>query len=158
MYTEDRVYHHRVEMIDGKKHYFISFVDVHGDKVSQEVSFEVYEASNEAQRNEARIARSDRRHMEHIKLSDNEIETRAVAEHDTVEKDFFHNESTNAMVAAINSLPLIQRRRTIRFHIEGIILRDIAAHEGCSAEAVHYSIKRAEKKIKEKLKKFLKET
>ena len=70
MYQEDRIYNHSVERKDGEKHYFISFIDTFGSSVKMEVSAEVYKVSCKAQRIEARIARSDRRHIAYSEISE----------------------------------------------------------------------------------------
>ena len=154
MYTEDRVYRHKVEMIDGKKHYFISFVDVHGDKISQEVSFKVYEAFQDSQKIEARIGRSDRRHITRKELSDCEKGMKIPSSYETPEKIYIQDELIDVIATAIEALPPRQRKYLILSRIEGMTFREIGDCEGRPASVIHYSVKSAERKIKEIYKNF----
>ena len=154
MYKEDKIYRHRVEMIDGKKHYFVSFVDVHGDTVIVEVSRDVYRSIQEADRIEARIGRSERRHRDCGELSDHDVYIRAFHESDTTENAFIESMDSEAVVSAIEALPAIQRRRFLLFHVKGLTLKEIAGIEGATAVSIHLSIKCAEKNLQGMLKDF----
>jgi len=154
MYKEDMIYQHRVEMIGGKEHYFISFFDVHNNVVSLEVNRKIYLALQETNRIETRIGRSDRRHIDKTIYSDRDVYTRAAFEYDTTEKLAVENERNEKLVLAIESLPPVQRRRFLMFHVHGLLLKDIAVIEGATIAPVHRSIQCAEKKIRKMLKKY----
>jgi len=154
MYTEDKVYTRRIEMIDGKERYFVSFVDALGQEVSHEVAPEVYKVVRDAQKVEARIARADRRYVERDALSCHEIDIRALREDETTERAFFHCECIKEMLAEIDSLPALQRKRMLLRFVDGMTIREIASLEGCTNGTAHRTIVRAEKKLEKIYKKF----
>ena len=147
MYNEDKIYTRRIEMIGGKKCYFVTFVDSVGNYVDREVCPIVDKSLHDAEKIEARIARSDRRHTERFELSDLD-EGRVFCEPETTEDQFLLRECANEVAKAIDALPLIQRRRFLLNRIKGMTIREIAVYEGCAAPVVYRSIMRADKKIR----------
>jgi DNA-directed RNA polymerase specialized sigma24 family protein len=143
-------------MVDGKEHYFISFVDAHGDSVSLEVDRKVYEASRNAQRNEARIALSDRRHITRFVLSDSGVgvDIREICVAETPEEVLIQGEVISEIAAVIEALPRLQRKYFLLSRIDGLTFREISLREGRHFTTVHRTIKRAEKKIFEISKKY----
>ena len=154
MYKEDRIYQHSVRMIDGKKHYFISFTDTHGNTVSLEVSRDVYKLIQKSNRNEARIGRSDRRHIDLAEFSDRNVYMKTFHEFNSVEKSLIADMDSETIISAIKSLPAIQRRRFLMFHVKGLMLKEIAEIEGATVVSIHLSIKCAEKNLQRLLKDF----
>ena len=154
MYKEEKIYTRRTINIGGEDHYFLSFKDAAGGIVEIEVELNVYEAIREFELIEARIARSDNRHIERFELSDNEIEARAAREPETTERKVHLMECLNEIESVINSMTPIQRRRFWLFRIKGQMLKEIAASEGISVPSVHRSVKYVERKIKKVYKNF----
>ena len=158
MYTKERIYTRRILNIGEKEHYYISFKDSVGSTVEVEVEKGVYDAMREFELIDARIARSDKRHVEHFELSDSEIETRAIREPETTENAVLSRALSDEIVSAIDSMPALQRNRFLLFRSKGLTLKEIADREGRCSSAIHYSIKCAERKIKNVYKKFSEET
>ena len=154
MYMEDKTYTHYIEIVDEKEHYFISFKDALNKKIDLEVNSEVYEASKEAQRVEARTARSDRRHVDYFVTTDCGIDTMTFSAPETTERTVLLRACANEIAVQINALPLRQRKRILLSRCKGMKHREIAAIEGCCVSAISESIKTANKKIKERYVKF----
>jgi predicted DNA-binding protein YlxM (UPF0122 family) len=154
MYKEDKVYTRRVVLLDGKKHYYVSFQDSHGNTIETEVTEGVYKTILDFQRIEARIARSDRRHLEHRVLSDSEINRRKINHLLSTESIYISEKEIQELLKAIESFPRLQRRRFTLHRFDGFSTAKIAKIERCSRQAVEKSIAIAEKKLYELRKKF----
>ena len=155
MFTEERTYTRRILKIGGEEHYFISFKDSVGSVVEVEVDKGVYSAIREHDLIDARIAWSDRMHMERLDLSNDEIDSRARREHCTVEKEAQLSLCIDEVVNSIEDLPTRQRRRFLLHRIAGMTYKKIAALEGAPSSTIHYDVKQTEKKLKRIYKKFL---
>jgi len=157
MFKKENIYTRRSLKIDGEEHYYISFKDSVGNVVEVEVDEGVYSAIREHDLIDARIAWSDRMHIERLALSDEEIEARAMREHDTVEKEFLLHLSSEEVAKAIEELTDTQRRRFLLYRGSGMTLKEIAALERKSFSTIRESIKDAEEKLKKIYKSFLEE-
>jgi len=154
MYKEEKVYTRRIVQKGGEQRYFISFNGVTGGIVEIEVEADVYNAIREHELIEARIARSDRLHIERLSLTDEEIDLRASCSHETTEKKVLLNLCLHEIAEAIDSMSATQRRRFLLHRISGKTLKSIAAKEGAPFSTVQYCVKQAEKKLCEIYKKF----
>ena len=158
MYKKEKIYTRRIIDIGGEEHYFLSFKDMTGGIVEIEVEQNVYEAIREFELIEARIARSDYRHIERLEFSDNEIEARAIHEPISTEKAVLSRELSDEILSVINSMTPQQSKRFLLFRVKGLLLKEIAVLEGISVPAVHYSIKCADRRIGKIYKKYFEKT
>jgi len=155
MYKEEKVYARRTTSIDGETCYYLSFKDSVGSIVEVEVDAYVYEAIREFELAEARIAWSDRMHLERLLLTDEEIDIRAGREHDTVEKTLIMQLCCEEVAEAIFGLTTTQQRRFLLHRGRGMTLKEISKKEGVSISVVHHSVKQTERKLKKTIKSFL---
>jgi len=154
MYKEEKIYTRRTMTIEGKDHYYLSFRDAVGSVVDVEVGADAYDAVREFELIEARIAWSDRRHVERFALSNEEIDKRARHEHTTTEKTALLRLCSDEIAKGIEDLTCTQRRRFLLHRFKGMTLKEISIIEGASVSVVHHSVRQAEKKLKKIMKNF----
>ena len=157
MYKEEKIYTRRTVMVGGENHYFISFKDAAGGIVDIEVGADVYDVVRRFELLDARIARSDRRHIERLGLSGSEIDRRMKREQEPLEKDILVRLCADEVEEAIGKLTVPQRRRFLFYRGAGMKLQEIATVERASISVVHTSIRQAEKKLKKIIKNFQQE-
>jgi RNA polymerase sigma factor (sigma-70 family) len=148
MYKEEKTYIRRTRILDGDKHYYVSFEDAHGKIIEVEVSQDVYDAIHSFQRIEAKLAREDRRHIEYFCLADDELDRRAVAPFPTTEEIALKEERLAALDDEIEELSDIQQRRFYFYFVQHLSYRQIAEIEGCERMSVKDSIDIARKKLR----------
>ena len=92
------------------------------------------------------------RHIEHLKLTETQINKRAISKAPTTEEMFFEKEG---IIKTIWSLPEPQNRRVYMFIVEELTLTEIAKIENRAIPVIKRSVDRGIKNLQEKLKKFL---
>lgn len=155
MFDNRNTYTIRTETKDGTVHYFISFRDGQGIRQETEITYELFNEFQRFMRKERNLLRSDERHIEQNKLSDEMLYYKIFHEVKSIEEIVIQKELAEYLRQVIHDLPLIQRRRFLFYYENGDTYKQIAKREGCSARAVEYSIAIARKKVIEKIKKFL---
>jgi len=95
----------------------------------------------------------DERYKERLKLSDAEINARALLRHTPgMEEELLDAEQKEMLWKAIEELPEIQRRRLLMYYFEGLTFEKIAVLEGRHWTSISESVRTAEEKIQEKIK------
>ena len=95
------------------------------------------------------------RHIEHLKLTEIQINKRAISKAPTTEEMFFEKEGERQIIKTIWSLPEPQNRRVYMFIVEELTLTEIAKIENRAIPVIKRSVDRGIKNLQEKLKKFL---
>lgn len=95
------------------------------------------------------------RHIEHLKLTETQINKRAISKAPTTEEMFFEKEGERQIIKTIWSLPEPQNRRVYMFIVEELSLTEIAKIENRAIPVIKRSVDRGIKNLQEKLKKFL---
>lgn len=97
------------------------------------------------------------RHIEHLELTETQINKRAISKAPTTEEMFFEKEGERQIIKTIWSLPEPQNRRVYMFIVEEFSLTEIAKIENRAIPVIKRSVDRGIKNLQEKLKKILKE-
>lgn len=97
------------------------------------------------------------RHIEHLALTETQINKRAINKAPTTEEMFFEKEGERQIIKNIWSLPEPQNRRVYMFIVEEFSLTEIAKIENRAIPVIKRSVDRGIKNLQEKLKKILKE-
>lgn len=95
------------------------------------------------------------RHIEHLELTETQINKRAISKAPTTEEMFFEKEGERQIIKTIWSLPEPQNRRVYMFIAEELSLTEIAKIENRAIPVIKRSVDRGIKNLQEKLKKFL---
>lgn len=95
------------------------------------------------------------RHIEHLELTETQINKRAISKAPTTEEMFFEKEGERQIIKTIWSLPEPQNRRVYMFIVEELTLTEIAKIENRAIPVIKRSVDRGIKNLQEKLKKFL---
>lgn len=94
------------------------------------------------------------RHIEHLPLTETQINKRAINKVPTTEEMFFEKEGEKQIIKTIWSLPEPQNRRVYMFIVEELSLTEISKKENRAIPVIKRSVDRGMKKLQEKLKKF----
>lgn len=122
-------------------------------KVSKEIQEEFIRSKKErkAQRNEYD------RHIEHLQLSEVQINARAINKSKSTEEYFIENEGESFILREIWNLPEPQNRRVYMYIVDEFSLTKIAKIENRAIPVIKRSIDRGIQTLQQKLKKFLDE-
>lgn len=133
--------------------YLIKFQDINNNKIIIEVPKEIYQAFNEFELSDLSQMNKFDRHIEHIKLGENILNSKIVNKQVDVEDMIIKKLETQKLHNLILKLPKIQKRRIIMYFFEEMTLKEISKKEHCSIRAIQYSINIALKNLKIYLKK-----
>ncbi len=153
MFDNTNPYTLRSELIGGIRHYYVSFKDGQSVLRETEVSRPVYLEFLRFIKRERSLQQWDRRHTEHSELTDEMLYNRAFHTPKSVEETIYESQRDERLRQTIAELPEIQRRRFILYHEFGLTYEQIAEMEGRYLTSIRESVKSAERKIREKLKK-----
>ena len=154
MHKEKKVYTRHVALINGKVQYFVSFVGSSGERIEIEVGHEVFNEVQEQLREDYRQFRSDYAHIEHTYLEPEEIDKKSSIRIQAAEDEVLRRELDDEIVRAITSLPKAQKRRLLLYYTVGLTEKEIARIDGCSQQAINFSIARAKTTVRKILKKI----
>lgn len=131
-------------------------INVGGQIVSVEVSVEVYEYLDAADRKEENLAHEQRRHWDASEFDEYIVfsEGRSCY-YQTPEQIVMHKETMQMIRDALLLCTEHQRRRFLLYALEDMNCAEIAALYGCSKVAVHCSIEAVRKKCKKYFSKHL---
>lgn len=148
MFNDKHPYTLRVDENDDNTNYFAIFEDGQGVLQEIEIDETVYIALARQTKKERNLCRFDERHIERLDLSEEKL--RARLKHIPKSLDDFVDEQIHKdiLCQAIRNLPEIQRRRFILYHFYGLTYEKIALREGCTLQAVAYTIAKSENNLR----------
>ena len=129
-------------------HYWLSFTDNQGERHSLEIGRELFDALDQFELDDLSHLNKVDNHYEHISLSDEELNTRAAYQRETVEETAFRHIEHEKLYAAMKRLPEKQYRRLVLYYFGEFTYEQIAEMEGCSHPAIIKSIKSAIEALK----------
>lgn len=94
------------------------------------------------------------RHIEHLHLTENQINKRAVHKIPSLEETILNKERESEIIRAIWNLPTPQNRRVYMSIVDEFSLTEIAKIENCSVSAIKQSLDIGMKKLRKILKNF----
>lgn len=113
-------------------HYYIRFQDGFSAEHCLEISRELFLALNQFELDDLSHLNEVDNHYEHISLSDEELNTRAAYQRETVEETAFRHIEHEKLYAAMKRLPEKQYRRLVLYYFGEFTYEQIAEMEGCS--------------------------
>lgn len=124
-------------------------ININGQSVSVEVSVEVYEYLDTADRKEENLAHEQRRHWDAREFDEYIVFTEGkCCYYQTPEQIVMHKEIMQMIQDALLFCTEHQRRRFLLYALDDMSCAEIAARDGCSKANVHESIQAARKKCK----------
>lgn len=128
-------------------------IKIDGQAVSVEVSMEVYEYLEQADRKMGNLAHEQRRHWDGREFDEYIIATEGIAAYGkTPEQHICHMETLSELMAILDTCTEVQRRRFLLYALEGLSLAQIGTRCGCSKYSVWDSIEAVRKVFKDFLK------
>ena len=128
-------------------------IQINGQAVSVEVSYEVYEYLNESDRKAENLSHQKRRHWDMREIDEHIIA--AECSHiyiPTPEEIVCRKETMNEIMEVLASCTETQRERFLLYALEGMSYAEIGRYCGCSKSSVQNSISWVRKKYQEFLK------
>ena len=92
------------------------------------------------------------RHQEHSELNENSLYERSFIKQEALEEEVEKRVLVETSFEELSTLPLVQRRRIIKYYLQKKTYEEIAKEENCSKVAVKYSIDLGIEKISKKMK------
>ena len=89
-------------------------------------------------------------HIEHSEILEHNLYFKASAKPESIEMTALNNIFFQQVMIEINKLPLIQRRRLLKYYIYDMTLDEIARLENCTQMAIKFSIDIALTKLRKK--------
>lgn len=129
--------------INGKTHYYATFIDGQGIEQTIELEKDVYDAINDSQTQISSRARKDRRYG---LCSFDE----SIGEADIIDDSAQTEELLKKVWEHMSELTELQQRRIHLYYIEKKTLKEIADMEGSALQSVHESIVSAINNLKAK--------
>ena len=129
--------------INGKTHYYATFIDGQGNEQTTELEKDVYDAINDSQTQISSRARKDRRYG---LCSFDE----SIGEADIIDDSAQTEELLKKVWEHMSELTELQQRRIHLYYIEKKTLKEIADMEGSALQSVHESIVSAINNLKAK--------
>ena len=134
----------------GSPYYFASFYRPYKGIVEIEVSEELHDALIELQREFWRLDKRESRHTLHLEaMTENVLPTHKLPlDPATI---LVARCDTDKVCEALGQISLVQRRRFLMRHLDGLSIKQIAFLEKCSHRAIAYSLASTRKKLQELL-------
>ena len=130
----------------------IKYKTASGSEICVEVSPSVQELLEQSDRQIRTQRRQDRRHVDYTdfieELADNAMN---YPQQKNAADLVIEKESHERLYAAINELSEVQRKRLLLYFVDELTYSQIAEHEGVDQGAVYHTVKRALKKLCNKL-------
>lgn len=128
-------------------------IKIGGQAVSVEVSMEVYEYLEQADRKMENLAHEQRRHWDGREFDEYIIATEGIGAYgETPEQHICRMETLSELMAILDTCTEVQRRRFLLYALEGLSLAQIGILCGCSKYSVRDSIEAVRKIFKDFLK------
>lgn len=135
-----------------KNTYLVSFRAKNNQNTTMEISKEIYDIFDRFELDDLSILNEYDNHIEHFDLSDESLFSRAKYKQPSIENIVEKKLLYEKLYKEIFELPIIQRRRLIKYYFYNMTFESIAKEEKCSKRAIKFSVDIAIKKLYEKLK------
>ena len=149
---KDKYNPYRIAKKNGR--YFLSFVDGEGVTHNREIDKPLYALFNSFELDDLSYLNEWDRHIEHSELTEASINKRAASASNSVEDTALQNIQNERLHKAMLKLPEIQRRRLALYFFSELTYQRIAEIEGCTIQAIKYSIDAAIRNLEKILKKI----
>ena len=125
------------------------FIKLSGQAVSVEVTVEVCKYLDQAKHKDENLAHEQRRHWDRLEFDEYIIAREGHCYSETPEQWMIRKETSQEIMAALESCTEIQRHRFLLFALDGLSYAEIGKLYGCSKYAVRDSIAAVRKKCRD---------
>lgn len=139
--------------VENEKSYFVTFKDSRNIEQKVVISKEIYNAIDKFELDDLKELNEYDRHIEHNEISDNTLYSKNTNYEISIEMKVLNQIDMDLLYLAIEKLPIIQKRRIIKYYFEDKNEYEIAKEENTSQQSVNKSILSGRRKIKEILRK-----
>lgn len=136
-----------------EKSYTIMFKDANNIIQLIEISESLYNEFNRFELDDLSEMNEYDNHIEHSELYDETLYKRTFNKTMPIEDIVEHKLIMEQLKTFIKELPIIQRKRLIKYYVENKTYEEIAKEEGCTKRAIKFSIDIAIQKLSKKIKK-----
>ena len=136
-----------------KKIYMIKFKDSKGLLQNIELTDELYQIFNKFELEDISMMHKIDKYIEHSEVFEETLYRRSIKKVISIEEEVERNISFKELKEAINSLPIVQKRRIKMYYFDDLNLEQIAKIENCSFQAISKSINAALQNLSKNLKK-----
>lgn len=136
-----------------EKSYTIMFKDANNIIQLIEISESLYNEFNRFELDDLSEMNEYDNHIEHSELYDETLYKRTFNKTMSIEDIVEHKLIMEQLKTFIKELPIIQRKRLIKYYVENKTYEEIAKEEGCTKRAIKFSIDIAIQKLSKKIKK-----
>jgi len=143
---------YKLESIEDKKIYRISFNDTLGKRCIVDVDFEIFKALNQFELDDLKELNEFDRHIEHLEQTDELLYTKALLKKEKIEDYIIKKSAYEDLMSAINKLSDIQKRRIKMYYFDEYSNNQIAKLENCTSHSVRISIRKALEELRKILK------
>lgn len=137
---------------DTKKTYTVSFIDKCKNYQIVEINEDLYNLFNDFELKDLSQLNEYDNHIEHCELFENVLYEKSIKKEKLIDEIVEKNIQYERMYSCIRELPIIQKRRLIKYYFENKTFEEIAKEEHCSKRAVKFSVDIAIVKISKKMK------
>lgn len=134
--------------------YYVLFKDGQDVINNVEVSFAIYDVFNCSELHDLSEMNEYDNHIEHLELSEESIYIRSNEKKENLDDILIRKSTYEELIKAINMLPITQKRRIKKYYFDELNEYEIAKEENTSQPAIHKSLDKAIKNLKEILKKL----
>ncbi len=139
-------------ILKSNEKYIVSFKNNTGIMIKTEVSEEVYNLFDRSELLDISQMHKFERHIEHFELDDVSLFSKSLNKDISVEEQVEKKILIDELKNSIYELPIIQKRRLVKYFFENKTFEQIAEEENCTKMAVKFSVDIAIKNISKKMK------
>jgi len=136
----------------GNGKYVVTFKDGTNKLKVVEISEKIFQIMNSFELDDISELNEFDRHIEHSEIFENNLNERAMDKPISLEDEVIRKTSFEELKKAIDTLPVIQKRRIKKYYFDDKTQQEIADEENVDIRAIQYTLNIALKKLKEILK------
>lgn len=136
--------------VDDNNIKYVSFKDSRNMLRKVQVEDKIFDVFNQFELDDLSEMNEFDNHIEHSEILEYNLYFRAKTKPESIEMTALSNIIFQRVMIEIRKLPLIQRRRLLKYYIYDMTLEEIAKLENCTQMAVKFSIDIALNKLKKK--------
>lgn len=129
---------------------YVSFKDSNNVLRKVEIEDDIFNAFNQFELDDLSEMNEFDNHIEHSEILEYNLYFRAKTRPESIDVTALNNIIFQQVMIEISKLPLIQRRRLLKYYIYDMTLGEIAKLENCTQMAIKFSIDIALSKLKKK--------
>ena len=136
--------------VDDNNVKYVSFRDSNNKLKKIKIEDNIFKAFNQFELDDLSEMNEFDNHIEHSEILEHNLYFRAKTKPESIEMAALNNIIFQQVMMEIRKLPLIQRRRLLKYYIYDMTLNEIAKLENCTQMAIKFSIDIALNKLKKK--------